>query len=144
MKLMFLSVPVLSVLFASAPAADVRGKWRSEFKTQDGAVRTSTYEFEVDGGKLTGTVVNERGLVEIAEGKLSGNNISFVVVRRFNGQEVKERYKGKVAGDEIRFTVTAHGNTRTETATRVLPPTPRENLERRIGGLLEAPGWATS
>jgi hypothetical protein len=63
------------------------------------------------------------------------------VVRGLNGREVKERYKGKGAGDETRFTVTARGNTRAETATRVLPPTPKENLERRTGRFLEAPGF---
>ena len=140
MRFISLGVVVLAVQVAQpVPAADVRGRWRSEIKIQDGAVRASAYEFEVDGSKLTGTVVSERGSAEITEGKVSGNKISFVVVRRFNGREVKERYRGRVAGDEIRFTVTARGNTRAETATRVLPPTPRENLERRTGRLLEAP-----
>ncbi|HSW49509.1 MAG TPA: hypothetical protein VLH09_05005, partial [Bryobacteraceae bacterium] len=46
---------------------------------------------------------------EISEGKVSGDDISFVVVRKFQDMEMKSLYKGKVAGNEIKFTMTMQG-----------------------------------
>ncbi len=101
------SITILATILATiALAADVTGKWKSEFETPDGQTRTSTYTFKVDGDKLTGTVSSPRGDAEISEGKVSGDTISFTLVRNFNGNEVKILYKGKVSGDEIKFTVT--------------------------------------
>jgi hypothetical protein len=45
------------------------------------------------------------GEAQIADGKASGDTISFSVTRNIGGDEVKLVYKGKVAGDEIKFTV---------------------------------------
>lgn len=88
-----------------ASAADVSGKWKAEFQTPDGQTRTTTFAFKVDGEKLTGSVGGPRGESEISDGKVSGDEISFSVIRKFNDQEFKMQYKGKVAGDEIKFTV---------------------------------------
>lgn len=101
---------VLFLLAAfSAVAADVNGKWVSEMKTRDGQVRTSTFEFKADGEKLTGTVSGARGSAEISEGKISGDDISFVVARKFQDREFRMQYKGKVTGDEIHFEVNFGG-----------------------------------
>jgi len=97
----------LLIAFAFVAAADVSGKWKSSFTTPDGQTRETIYTFKVDGEKLTGTVASPRGESQIQEGTVSGDEISFVVVRSFGGNEVKMRYKGKVAGDEIKFTVEA-------------------------------------
>lgn len=47
---------------------------------------------------------NPMGETEISEGKINGDEISFVVVRTMMNNEIKILYKGKVAGDEIKFT----------------------------------------
>ncbi|MDW8131616.1 MAG: hypothetical protein RMI94_13780 [Bryobacterales bacterium] len=97
---------MLAILLAAcAMAADVAGKWRAEFQTPDGQTRTSIFTLQVQGDKLTGTVSSPRGEAPIQEGKVSGDEISFVVVREFGGNEVRIHYKGKVAGDELRLTV---------------------------------------
>ena len=119
---------VLALWLPAAPAADVRGKWVAESETG-----TTVFAFDVEGGKVTGTVAGPSGAVEIGEGKAAGDGISFVVVREVNGRATPQRFRGKVAGDEIRFTVTDGAATRRVTARRRLPPTPRENLERRRG-----------
>lgn len=110
MKGTVLCLLVVAMLAPAAAAADVNGKWVSEMKTQDGQTRTSTFEFKADGEKLTGTVSGSRGSAEISEGKISGDDISFVVVRKFQEREVKMQYKGKVGGDEIKFNVNFGGN----------------------------------
>lgn len=116
-----LSVLVLAMLFAmAAPAADVTGKWKAEFKMQDGNVRTSEFAFKVDGDKLTGTVTGARGgAAEISEGKVAGDEISFVVVRKFQDREFKQNYKGTVSGDEIKFNVSMGERTFEMTAKKI-------------------------
>jgi azurin len=64
-------------LAAPAVAADISGKWTAQFDTQIG-VQKYTYEFKVEGGKLTGKATSETASSEISEGKVSGDDVSFV------------------------------------------------------------------
>jgi hypothetical protein len=83
-------------------AADISGKWTSEFDSPIGRQRY-VYEFKVDGTTLTGTATQtERGATEIKEGKISGDDISFVELVTVEGNELRIEHKGKAAGDEIR------------------------------------------
>lgn len=88
----------------AALAADFNGKWTAEFDTQIG-VQKYTYDFHVDGTSLTGKAINDqRGAVDIQDGKVDGDNISFVETINFNGNDIKISYTGKIDGDEIKFT----------------------------------------
>ncbi len=89
-----------------ALAADITGKWKSEAPGRDGTPMTTTYTFKVDGDKLTGSVTGRMGDTAISEGKVTGDEISFVVVRSMGGEERKIQYKGKVSGDEIKLSIT--------------------------------------
>ncbi len=95
------------IAMVSAYAADVGGKWSAEFDTAIG-VQKYTYEFKVDGTKLTGKAIGKRAdseaEVEIQEGKINGEEISFVENLKFGDQDIRIEYKGKVSGDEIKFT----------------------------------------
>src|SRR2546427_545765 len=112
---------ILTTLTLGVPcslnAADVTGKWKSEFDTQIGHLKY-IYEFKADGEKLAGKAIREREgektETEIREGKLSGNDISFAELVKFQDQEIRVDYKGKVAGDEIRFTRTVDGSIKEE------------------------------
>ena len=87
-------------------AADVNGKWKASYQSPDGQQRESTFNFQVSGETLTGTVVSSAlGEAKIEDGKVSGDTIKFSVTRNFNGSDVKLRYDGKVAGDTINFTI---------------------------------------
>jgi len=91
---------------AWAAAAD--GKWTFKQRgRQQGAEVTMTLELKADGEKLTGTLMREGSdmKTEIKEGKITGQDISFVVVREFNGMERKTVYKGKIDGDAIKGNV---------------------------------------
>ena len=96
---------VLLVLLASAWAADVTGKWIARSSGQQGDFEI-TLVFKVDGTKVTGTLDNSQmpGEVVINEGRLNGDEISFFIVRKMGETEMKVGWKGKIAGDEIRFT----------------------------------------
>ena len=100
---------LLGVFAVAAVAADVAGKWTAEAPGRDGNAVTNTFVFKVDGAKLTGTLDNGNGAVEIADGKVDGDNISFHVVRNFGGNEIKIAFKGKVSGSEIKFTRSIEG-----------------------------------
>jgi hypothetical protein len=90
-----------------ALAADATGKWKAEFDTQVG-VQKYTFDLKAEGEKLTGKASFERmgqkGEADLLEGKVSGDDISFVETLDFQGNKVPITYTGKIAGDEIKFT----------------------------------------
>jgi hypothetical protein len=105
-KMSFLRLAM--TLFVSAVisfAGDVSGKYKTSFTTPDGQTREGTMTLKAEGEKLTGSVSGRQSEVEIQEGKVSGDDVSFVVIRNFGGNEVKINYKGKVTGNDIKFTV---------------------------------------
>ncbi len=100
---------LLLVCAFTAAAADISGKWVAQIPGRGGNTQETTFTFKVDGANLTGTVTNPRGDQEITEGKVSGEDVSFVVVRKFQDMEMKSLYKGKVSGNEIKFTMEMQG-----------------------------------
>jgi hypothetical protein len=102
-----LMVAVAAAIF-SAPAlpADVQGTWKGILNTPNGAIET-TFVFKMVEGKLNGSVVlgEQFGEAPITDGKVDGDNISFLVVRDFGNGELRLNYKGVVKGEEIRFTI---------------------------------------
>jgi hypothetical protein len=83
--------------------ADITGMWKASFDTQIG-VQNYTYTFKQDGTKLTGNAKSDNGDVQITEGVVNGDEVSFVENLNFQGMDLRIVYKGKVSGDEIRFT----------------------------------------
>lgn len=106
------AVSIMALLFVcvfTAAAADLSGKWVAQVPGRQGNTMEQTFTFKVDGAKLTGTVSSQRGDQEIVEGKVSGDDISFMTVMKFNEMEIKQVYKGKAAGNEIKFSRTMEG-----------------------------------
>ena len=98
---------VLANFTLAVLAADLNGKWKAEFDTQVG-VQKYTFEFKADGEKLTGKAfferMNTKGEAELREGKIKGDEISFIENISVQGNELRIEYKGKINGDEISFT----------------------------------------
>ena len=100
------AVAALTVIAAAVWAADAAGKWTWTTSFQGNEVK-QTLELKQDGEKLTGTVAGPNGQkIEIQDGAVKGSDVSFVVVREFNGQQFKVTYKGKLEGDTITGTAT--------------------------------------
>jgi hypothetical protein len=99
----------LGLLAVSALAADISGQWKAEFTLPDGSARQNTLNFKQDGEKLTGTVASQMGDAEIRDGKVSGDTVSFYVMRNFGGNDAKLSYSGQVSGSEIKFKVSVEG-----------------------------------
>ena len=112
---------LMAVCSLAALASDASGTWKATVETPNGAME-NTFTLKVDGDKLTGTItMGQFGEAPISEGKVDGDNVSFAVVREFNGNQFRINYKGKVAGDEMKLSGEVVGMDRTfeMTATRV-------------------------
>src|SRR5207249_9928517 len=105
-NILFLAT-VMFTCALSALAVDLTGKWKAEFESQVG-VQKYTFEFKVEGEKLTGKAsferMNQKGEAELLEGKVKGDEIFFVEKISVQDNELRVEYKGKVTGDEISFT----------------------------------------
>lgn len=106
MKSLLLSL----LLFAfAASAADISGNWKATAEGPQGAMER-TFTFKQEGAKLTGeTTSSFAGKSVINDGKVDGENITFTIVVKIQDQELKMNYKGKVTGNEIKFTVDGFG-----------------------------------
>jgi hypothetical protein len=108
-----LAAAVVFVLTAiPALAADAAGKWVAHVPAVQGQAESDiTFVFKVDGGNLTGTLNNsaQPGDVEIKEGKVNGDELSFSLTRNIGGADMKVLWKGTMAGDEIKFTRSLQG-----------------------------------
>lgn len=94
---------VLVLAFAFSAYADATGKWTAEFETAIGQQKY-TFDLKADGVKLTGTATSPRGTQQIQEGKVSGDEVSFVEMLDLEGQQIRIEYQGKVTGDEMKLT----------------------------------------
>jgi hypothetical protein len=93
------------LLAASALAADVDGKWTGSLTTPNGETPVN-FTFKADGAILSGSASGPDGAeIKIADGKMDGNNISFSVTFDFGGMPLLITYKGVVAGNEIKLTL---------------------------------------
>jgi len=125
----FLVVSIITLIFiGSAGAADINGKWIAPVTSPSGSPGGDRiFAFKVEGDKVTGTIINQQTVnatfevegqpkmtgklttqtgtpVEISEGKISGNDLSFVTVTKMGQNEMKTTYKGTISGNEIKFT----------------------------------------
>jgi hypothetical protein len=100
-----LIVSVVLLCLIPALAADISGKWTTVISTGIGEMNY-TFDFKVEGEKLTGKAVmsmgNQSSESVLTEGSVKGNDISFVETLKVQGQELSCEYKGKISGDEIR------------------------------------------
>jgi hypothetical protein len=125
----------------AAHAADIGGRWVAEMTSPSGSRSERVFVFMVSGEKLTGTIANQSVALatfeqegkprmagtlrtqsgnpqEISEGKVSGADVSFVVVSTMMGNQVRTIYTGKIAASEIVFTA------ETKYPAGVTPPAP--------------------
>jgi hypothetical protein len=88
------------LLFAALTAfgADVAGKWKATYQSQDGP-RDVTFVFQVHDGKLSGTATGPHGETPITEGTVEGDKINFTVAT----DSFKAVLTGTVSGDEMKL-----------------------------------------
>jgi len=122
-KLLFV-VTILLVASFSLLAADLNGKWVAEQPGRNGGPpRQVTFVFKASGSTLTGTMTGGgRGgaptPIEITDGKIDGDNVSFTVKRETQNGPMETKYKGTVSGDELKLKFTMMDQERELTAKR--------------------------
>ncbi len=93
----------LAISFLVHAADALSGKWTAAFDTQIGE-QHYIYDFKVSGDTVTGSAKSDNGDVQITEGKLSGDTLTFVENLKIQGMDLRIEYTGKISGDEIKFT----------------------------------------
>ena len=106
-KLFITAALLCSFAVAFAAFADLNGHWIGTLAAPDGNEYPLNYTFKVDNDKLTGTGQGQEGSVDITEGKVKGDSLSFAM----DVGGVKVLYTGKYfsAGDSISFNVDYQG-----------------------------------
>ena len=88
-------------------AADLAGKWTSEFDSQIGPQKY-TYTFKTDAGKITGKATFDhqmgKGENELKDIKVEKDDVSFSEPLHLNDVDLVITYKGKISGDEMKLT----------------------------------------
>jgi hypothetical protein len=100
--------PVRFILTAFAAialsfAADVDGKWTAEINTNNGPVPL-TFQLKANGETLSGTVASHMGEAEILEGKVNGDEMTFITYLERDGARYRVSHKAKVNGNEMKVT----------------------------------------
>jgi hypothetical protein len=110
-KNLFLTAAILTVVSSLAFAADIDGKWTADVPGRGGNTQTQTLTLKASGNALTGTFEGGRGgAVDISNGTIEGGNVSFQVVREFNGNQFTQQYKGTLSSSgELTLTVSRGG-----------------------------------
>ena len=103
----------------TASAADVTGHWVAQVQGQ-AEKHTIRFSLKADGEKVTGTEGRSNGDVEIRDGSVKGNVITFTVTRDIGDRVLVLDYKGTISEGKIEFTVKPRGPgwTTNMTATR--------------------------
>jgi hypothetical protein len=83
-------------------AAAAAGNWDTALILPDGNRIEGGLKLKQEGEKLTGAAVRNENETEIKDGKVAGDEISFVVVREREGRKVTAKYKGKISGDKVK------------------------------------------
>ncbi|HVV54726.1 MAG TPA: hypothetical protein VHC47_05360 [Mucilaginibacter sp.] len=109
MKRKLLITVALVCIFAAGYAmfAGVAGDWKGTVTAPDGNDYPLSYTFKTDSGKLTGTAQSMQGTVDIQNGKMSGDSLSFAI--DVNGVSVGHTGKYFADGDSISMNLDYQG-----------------------------------
>jgi hypothetical protein len=113
MKIVRGLLPVVAALVLSASDSRIAGNWNVQFTGGVGykTIGDASFEFKVDGDKLTGmTRVGDGypGRAPISEGKIDGDRISFTAIGKNTAMNYtfKMKFVGTVHGDELELAMT--------------------------------------
>jgi hypothetical protein len=86
----------------TAKAAAASGNWNTALILGDGNRIEGTLKLKQDGDKLIGATVRNENETQIQDGKIAGDEITFTVIRDRDGRKVTAKYKGKITGDTVK------------------------------------------
>jgi opacity protein-like surface antigen len=102
----------LAILLAATPAfaADVDGKWSGTISVAGVGDVPVAFEFKADGATLTGSTLSPDCMsVNIKDGKIDGDKVTFGVTLDFGGMALDIAYSGVVTPTEMKMTADVAG-----------------------------------
>jgi len=88
---------------AAPAAADVTGDWKGTFDA-NGTPMELKFHLKSSGGTVTGSIERaDAPPMEVHEGKIEGDTVSFWITTDYQGQTYTVVYKGKVTAGQIEF-----------------------------------------
>lgn len=97
------AAPAVPATAATPSAVDVTGAWKGTFD-YEGNPMALTFNLKSDGATVTGNVEGMGAApVEIHDGKIAGDTVTFWLNTDYQGQTYALTYKGKVSGGQIDF-----------------------------------------
>lgn len=146
-----------ALLLPMVYGADLTGRWVATSQTPDGEKRETALALKADGDRLTGYMSTQQGDTAISEGKVNGDEISFVIVREFGTQQRKVPYTAKITPEGLLLKMPGRGGqggqellarrVSTEAPKPLPPPPPKITLppmqDVKPNGLAKTPpmGW---
>jgi hypothetical protein len=112
---------------AALPAADLSGIWTGQITDRNGDLIDLSFRFNQQGDALTGKMYGDNESSPLAECKIAGEQITFMVTTELNGQITKNIFTGTVAGGEIRMT-----RARVNLKPEAKPPAPQTFVLKRL------------
>lgn len=102
-----LALLALVVMAVPVWAADATGTWKGDVKLPNGQLLPFVAHLKQQKSAITGTLdgINGGPDVQIMDGKITHDVITFWGVRKINGADVKFNYSGKLAGDSLDITI---------------------------------------
>jgi hypothetical protein len=109
MKKKLFITTALICCFASAFAffAGISGKWSGVLTAPDGNEYPLSYTFKTDSDKLSGSGESPQGPLDLTEGKVKGDSLSFAI--DVGGVKILNTGKYFTEGDSISLTVDYQG-----------------------------------
>jgi len=107
-KMLIALVLLCSFTAVFAWFADLNGSWSGTLNISDGQQFPLNYTFKIDGNKLTGTSVNDRGTSDLSDGKVKGDSLWFSIDA--GGMNILHTGKYFAAGDSISLNIDYNGS----------------------------------
>lgn len=82
------------------PAADLGGTWSIEIDSEAQSYE-GTLELEQDGARFDGTLEGQFGTLDVDDGLVSGEEVSFSVTADIGGEAMEVTFSGTVSGDRM-------------------------------------------
>src|SRR5687767_4163267 len=102
--LAFLGAPLSAQDAPKVATAKVAGSWDFSFTSPQGAA-TWRIKFDQAGDTLRGTAATDFGQLDVNEGWITGDDMSFSLSLNFNGTMITVNFAGKVKGDTVQGNV---------------------------------------
>ena len=106
--LTILAAPLSAQDGAKAPTAQVAGNWDFSFTSPQGAANWRI-KFDQAGDTLRGSAATDFGQLDVTDGWITGNDMSFTLNLNFNGQMIQVNFAGTVKGDTVQGNIDVPG-----------------------------------